>query len=348
MKLQGAYTALVTPMLDDFSVDWDGLKKNVEFQISQGITGVVPVGTTGESPTLDWQEHGKVIENTIEVVGKRCQVIAGTGSNSTSECITSTKHAADAGADAVLLVDCYYNGPSSRELRDHYYAEVAKRFPNLGLIPYVIPGRSGTVILPEDIAILAAEFPNLCTVKEATGDLGRMARTRALCGKDFSILSGDDDLTYTMLTNPSVMANGTISVVTNVVPAAVAQMISAALAGDTAKAEKLAGAIAPLCGVVTVKVENERTLPNGETVKVVDRYRNPVAIKTLMTGLGMPSGLCRMPLGKMSRAGVEAVRSAARATWEMNPEVLAPVEKFYGIDIAARLADDSVWQALTL
>lgn len=346
MKFEGAYTALVTPMLANGAVDYDGLAKNIEFQISQGIAGVVPVGTTGESPTLNWKEHNDVVEHAIGVVEGRCTVIAGTGSNSTEECLASTRHAAEAGAKAALVVDCYYNGPSSRELRDEYYAVVAKEFPQIAIIPYVIPGRSGTALAAEDLAILAAEFPNICTVKEATGDLARMAVTRKLCGPQLSILSGDDDLTFKMLTDPSIAADGTISVVTNVIPGAVQEMVMAVKSGDKEKAERIQQAIAPICGVVTVKVENERTLPNGETVKVADKYRNPLAIKTLMAGLGMPSGDCRRPLGKMSKAGVEIVRNAVRQVWKNNPEILAPVAEFYGIDIEARIADDSCWAPL--
>lgn len=347
MKFQGAFTALVTPMFDDSSVDYEGLRKNIEFQISQGITGVVPVGTTGESPTLDWQEHDKVIEQAIEIVGGRCKVIAGTGSNATNECIASTEHAAKAGADAALMVDCYYNGPSSQELRDHYYAAVAEKVPGTPIIPYVIPGRSGTALAPEDLAILAARYPNIKTVKEATGDLARMARTRQLCGADFSILSGDDELNYKLMTDPAIKANGAISVATNVVPGPTQQMVQAVLSGDMAKAEALQNALAPIFGIITVKVDNARVLPDGTNVTISDKYRNPLAIKTLMTGLGMPSGLCRRPLGKMTTTGVQVVRTALRTTWEKNPEVLQPLADFYGINVKSRIDDDAVWNALS-
>ena len=346
MRFEGAYTALVTPMLPDGAVDYDGLRRNVEFQISQGISGLVPVGTTGESPTLDWQEHNEVIERTIEIAGGRCQIVAGTGSNSTMECIASTRHAVEAGAKAVLMVDCYYNGPSSQELRDEYYSAVANQFPEVSIIPYIIPGRSGTALAVEDLAILAARHPNISAVKEATGDLARMALTRRLCGPEFSMLSGDDDITYRMLVDPAVAADGAISVATNVVPRATREMIEAARSGDKEKAERLQQALAPIFSIVTVKVDNERTLPDGRKVMVTDKYRNPVAIKTLMSGLGMPAGPCRPPLGRMTRAGVEVVREAIRKVWQNNPEVLAPAAEFYNIDIEARIADDNCWLPL--
>lgn len=344
MKIFGAYTAIVTPMHPDGSVDYDGLVKNIEFQISQNIAGVVPSGTTGESPTLDHKDHNEVIERTVAAVAGRCKVIAGTGSNSTTECVKNTGHAAQAGVDAALIVDCYYNGPSSQELRDEYYSVVAKEFPDLTIIPYIIPGRSGTALSVEDLTLLYAEYPNILAVKEATGDLARMVRTRELCGDEFSILSGDDDLTYKMLIDPAIAADGTISVATNVVPGPTQEMITAARSGDIGKAGRLQKAMAPLFGIITVKVENERTLPDGRKVMVADKYRNPVAIKTLMNGLGMPSGVCRKPLGKMTPPGVAVVRDAVRTVWKNNPEVLTPIAEFYGLDIESRIEDDSCWQ----
>lgn len=346
MRLSGAWTAIITPMNPDLTVDREGLKKNVEFQISQGITGIVPVGTTGESPTLDWDEHNEVIDSVIARCEGRCGVLAGTGSNSTDEAVESTRHAVSSGAKAVLMVDCYYNGPSSQELRDEYYAVVAGQFPDTTVVPYVIPGRSGTALGVEDLAILAAKYPNINTVKEATGDLDRMARTRALLGGEFSIMSGDDDITFTMMTDPRIKANGVISVATNVAPAAVVKMVELVTSGDIEGARGVQQALAPLFGVVTVKVDNQRTLPSGQTVTVNDRYRNPLAYKTLMAGLGMCAGPARRPLGKMTMAGVEVVRNAAKAVWDRNPEILRPIGDFYGVDVSARLDNDGIWNGL--
>ena len=219
MNFRGAWTALVTPMTADGGIDWAGLEKNIQFQIDQGITGLVPTGTTGESPTLTWEEHNRIVEKTAELARGRCRTIAGTGSNSTAEAVESSEHAVEHGADAVLLVDCYYNGPSSLELRHEYYGVVAELLPDTPIVPYIIPGRSGTALSVEDMAILAADFPNIHSVKEASGDLERMARTRKLLGPEFQILSGDDDLTYTMMTSPDIAAQGVISVVSISFPA---------------------------------------------------------------------------------------------------------------------------------
>jgi len=146
MKLQrfeGCWTAMVTPMDEGGGLDLEGLRKNTRFQISQGAK-LVPTGTTGESPTLDWQEHDTVIEEVLKLAKGETFVMAGTGSNSTKEALRATRHANEVGADAVLLVDCYYNGPSSLELRTQYHGAIAKEFPDLFVTPYIIPGRTGT------------------------------------------------------------------------------------------------------------------------------------------------------------------------------------------------------------
>lgn len=346
MDFHGAWTALVTPMTSDAGVDWDGLEKNLQFQIEQGITGLVPTGTTGESPTLSWDEHNSIIERTLRQAEGRCQVIAGTGSNSTQEAVESTEHAVEHGAKAALLVDCYYNGPSSLELRTEYYGVLAEIFPDVVFVPYVIPGRSGTELLVEDLAILADQFPNIHGVKEATGSLERMARTRQLLGPDFQIISGDDDITYKMMTSPGIGAVGVISVVSNLAPAAVGRMCRAILDGDTSVAESAREALSPLFGIVTVKAENERRMPDGSSVCVQDRFRNPLAIKVLMNALGMPSGPGRQPLGKMTAAGVAIVRKAASDVWAANPEILAPIGDFYGVDIEARIESEEIWSRI--
>jgi len=348
MKMQGVWTALVSPVTPGFALDVTGLEKNVEFQISQGIAGVVPAGTTGESPTLSWDEHNEVVGRVLKQCKGRCGVLAGTGSNSTAETVESTRRAVNSGAEAVLMVDCYYNGPSSQELRDEYYSVVAAEFPDVTIVPYIIPGRSGTALAVEDLALLHARHPNIAVVKEATGDLQRMARTRSLLGDDFSIMSGDDDVTFTMVTDQSIRANGAISVMSNIIPGAIVKMVDAVKNGDLGTATKIRDGVISLFGVVTVKVDNPRLLPNGQSVMVNDRYRNPLAVKTLMAGLGMPSGLCRRPLGKMTKVGVDVVRGAVKQVWDKYPEALRPIGDFFGVDVAARIADDSIWGALTL
>ena len=208
--LTGCYTALITPFKND-AVDYEGLGNLVDFQIENRITGILAVGTTGESPTLSWNEHNRVIEEVAAKTKNKCICIAGAGSNNTKEALAATEHAVEAGVDAVLLVDPYYNGPSSLEIRREYIEPVAKAFPDIEIIPYVIPGRTGTQLLPEDLAILNKEFKNVNTVKEATANIENMKHTRACCGDDFTILSGDDGMTYDMIVDPQIKAAGVIS-----------------------------------------------------------------------------------------------------------------------------------------
>jgi 4-hydroxy-tetrahydrodipicolinate synthase len=344
-RFEGAWTALVTPFAPDSSVHWDEFERLVRFQVDQGMTGLVPTGTTGESPTLDWDEHNEVIDTTLRLREDKCFVLAGTGSNCTSEALRASRHAAESGAEAVLLVDCYYNGPSSLELRREYHAAVASGCPGTFIVPYVIPGRSGTALAPEDLAILAREQPNVRAVKEATGDLERMATTRSLVGDDFDILSGDDNLTPAMMTDDAIAASGVVSVVSNVAPAAVAAMVRAFLEGRREEGGRLAAALEPLFGIVTVVAEDTRTLGDRQ-LTVADKFRNPLPIKTLMQGLGMIAGGCRQPLGMMTAPGVETVRATARTLWGRNPEILAPIEQAFGVAIGERLDNEPLWSSL--
>lgn len=340
-RFEGCWTAMVTPMQPDGEVDYEGLQKNVSFQVNQGAN-LVPTGTTGESPTLEWSEHDRVIAETIRLAKGKAFVMAGTGSNATREALRAAKHATEAGADAVLLVDCYYNGPSSLELRKEYYAVVAKACPQVFVTPYIIPGRTGTQLEVEDLAILNREYRNVRAVKEATGDLERMAKTRRLIGKGFDILSGDDDKTYEMMMSPEIRAGGVVSVMSNVVPGAIVEMTRAILGGDREKAERIKTGLDPLFKIVTV-----RTTESYEDFTVPCRFRNPLPVKTLMNALGMPSGPCRQPLGRMTPNGVAIVREAIRTVYENNPEFLEPVETFYKVNLADRIGDDRYWKAVS-
>ena len=337
---KGSFTAIITPF-DGDAVDYKGLSKLVDYQIANGITGILAVGTTGESPTLSWEEHNRVVETVATETQDRCLCIAGTGSNNTAETISGTKHALEVGAQAVLMVDPYYNGPSSLEIRREYYEPVAASFPGIDLIPYVIPGRTGAQLLPEDLAILSDSYSNVSTVKEATGDLENMKRTRKCCGPDFSILSGDDAVTFDMMVDSEIGAAGVVSVASNVVPGAVAEMVSLLEGGDREQARELLARIEPLFDLVTVKTEEETPYGN-----VLFRARNPLAVKTLMAILGMPSGGCRRPMGKMTKNALEKVLETARKVQTESPEIFQPVAEFFGVDIDERLNAASSWEGL--
>lgn len=336
----GCYTALITPMTRNHQVDYEGLQQLIDFQLKNGVKGILAVGTTGESPTLDWNEHNKVIEKTREYTSK-ATTIAGTGSNSTQETIEATAHAHDVGVNAVLLVDPYYNGPSSIEIRKEYIEPVARQFPGIQVIPYIIPGRTGTQLFPQDLATLHQQYPNVRCVKEATGDLKNMELTRQFCGEDFDILSGDDDKTYTMMTSPDINASGVISVVSNVAPNAVVDMVHYLLDGNEEAASVIDQALKPLFSIVTVKTQEQT--PYGP---VTCRARNPLAYKTLMNVLGMPSGPCRQPLGKMTRAGLEVVLTSVRKVFEANPQILQPIADHFDVDLNDRLYNEKHLEGL--
>ncbi len=337
-RFEGCWTAMVTPFNRKGEVDYEGLEKNARFLIENG-SNLVPTGTTGESPTLDWKEHGRVITKAVKLARGKAFVIAGTGSNSTQEALRGTKHAVEVGAQGALLVDCYYNGPSSLELRTEYYEIVARAFRKIFIVPYVIPGRTGTKLEVEDLAILHRKYKNVRSVKEATADLGRMAKTRSLCGDDFDILSGDDDKTFEMMTHSDIRASGVISVMSNIVPGPISAMVMAILKGDMERADYLRKVLDPLFKVVTVN-----TMESYEGFEVPCKFRNPVAIKTMMKGLGMPSGHCRQPLGKMTPKGVEIVRNALKAVYEKDKEILNPIQEFYKVSLEERIYKDKYWK----
>ncbi len=214
---RGSIVAIVTPFKEG-KVDEKKLRELVDYQIKNNTSGIVPCGTTGESATLSFEEHERVIEVTIEQARKRAVVIAGTGSNSTEEAVMLTKHAAKAGADASLQVSPYYNRPTQKGLYEHFKA-VADSV-KIPIILYNIAGRTGVNIEPETIAKLACNCKNIVAVKEASGNLDQMSRIKSLCPSNFQLISGDDSLTLPVL---SIGGIGVISVAANIVPADVAE-----------------------------------------------------------------------------------------------------------------------------
>jgi 4-hydroxy-tetrahydrodipicolinate synthase len=236
----GTYTALVTPFHND-QIDDAAFARLIEGQITAGVTGIVPVGTTGESATLDHTEHNRVIELAVKAAAGRCKVIGGTGSNSTTEAVSLTVEAEKLGCDAALLVAPYYNKPSQEGLFRHFgkIAEATK----LPIILYSIPGRCGIEIGVETTVRLAEAYPNIVAIKEAGGTVERVSALRAVLPPEFTILSGDDSLTLPFI---AAGAEGVISVASNVIPFEVAALVHAALAGDYAKARDLHFRLYPL------------------------------------------------------------------------------------------------------
>jgi 4-hydroxy-tetrahydrodipicolinate synthase len=326
--------ALVVPLANG-EVDFECYRGLLEYQKRQGVTHAIVNGTTGESPTLSAQEQDRL----VSLASSQLSVVAGTGSNDTQKTLKRSEAALSQGAGALLLVDPYYNGPSSLEIRREYYGPVAEKY-SCPVIPYVIPGRCGCELSAYDLAQLAKDHTNVFAVKEATGNLDRMRLDRQL-SPSLDIYSGDDDLTLKMILDPQIRACGVISVAANLVPAAVKKMVDLALLGKSEEATALSTALSPLFSAITVKSAVKD--PYGFPGEVVQKFRNPLPYKTLMAGLGMIPFGCRRPLGRMDRAGVEFVRAAARKVWQQNPEILQPIEDAFDVDLSSRIGDDANW-----
>ncbi|QDU32548.1 4-hydroxy-tetrahydrodipicolinate synthase [Poriferisphaera corsica] len=275
MQLQGAYTAMITPFRAG-EVDFDRLRANVDDQIDQGIDGLVPVGTTGECPTLSHEEHRDVIKTVVEQANGRVKIIAGTGSNSTTEALNLTKHAKDVGADAALIVNPYYNKPNQQGLYRHFM-HLADNV-DIPIILYNIPGRTGITMEAPTVARLA-KHTNIVAIKEATGSCDMTSEIRQLT--DLTIVSGDDSLTLPLM---SIGASGVISVLSNIIPAKIKSLTAAALNGDFAEALQHHNDIFPLCKACLTLATN------------------PITIKTAMAICGRDTGELRLPLCEMPTA----------------------------------------------
>ena len=289
----GAITALVTPFRNG-EVDVEALEGLVEFQIEHGINGLVPCGTTGETPSMSEKEDRLVIETTVRVADGRVPVIAGTGSNSTDMAIKYTKMAEDAGADGSLQVAPYYNKPTQEGLYRHF-AAIAEN-TSLPLILYNIPGRTSVTISAETTARLA-EIPNIVGTKEATHSMDMASDIRKLCGEDFDILSGDDSLTLPLM---SLGGSGVISVAANVAPAAVSEMVGALLEGDWKRGRELHYDLLPLVRALFIET-------------------NPIPVKTAASILGLCSDEMRLPMIPMEGENLEELRRTMERTNHLLP-----------------------------
>jgi 4-hydroxy-tetrahydrodipicolinate synthase len=272
MKLGGSYVALVTPFLDG-QVDYDALGKLIDFQIDGGTQGLVPCGTTGESPTLSHAEHDRVIEFTVERTGKRVPVVAGTGSNSTAEALRLTRHAKEAGADACLVVNPYYNKPTQQGMFEH-----VQRLAEVGLpiVLYNIPGRCGVELAAETVVRMYQQIEQVVAVKEATGKLDMTSQIASSC--DITILSGDDSLTLPIC---AAGGSGVISVVANILPAEVRKLCDAIASGDLPAATRQHLHLFPICRGMFVET-------------------NPIPIKAALAMAGMIVNELRLPMTTLS------------------------------------------------
>jgi len=282
---RGAFVAIVTPFIDG-QIDEQGLVDLIEFHIANGTHGIVPCGTTGESATMSHEEHHRVVELTVKTVNGRVPVVAGSGSNSTTEAIDLTSNARDAGVDGVLMVSPYYNKPSQEGMYQHYKA-VAEAV-DVPIILYNVPSCTSSNIMPQTVARLA-QIDNIVGIKEATADLNQISQLIRLCPDDFSVLSGDD---FTSMPTVLIGGTGVISVTSNVAPRDMADMMDAALAGDLAKANQMHYKLFPL-------------------MQAMFYDTNPVPAKKSLELMGkIKSGTPRLPLCSMDDDTLARLKTA--------------------------------------
>ena len=284
---QGSFVAMVTPFRNG-KVDEAKLRELVELHVANGTDGLIPCGTTGESPSLNHDEHRRVVEIVVEAARGRIRVVAGTGSNSTAEAIDLTKHAERAGASGALVVNPYYNKPTQEGLYRHFRA-VAESVA-IPVLVYNIQSRTAVNVETDTMARLARDVRNIVGVKEASGSLDQMSQVIAACGPDFSVLSGDDNITLPLL---AIGGSGVVSVIANIVPRETAELVHAALDGDWKRARDLHYRLFPLARAAFLET-------------------NPIPIKEAMAMAGMLEPEFRLPMCRMSDANRETLRGILR------------------------------------
>ncbi len=282
---EGTFTAIITPFKEDRSVDEEALKKLIDYNIENGVSGIVPCGTTGESPTLTHEEHDQIVELVIKHVDKRVPVIAGAGSNCTREAVRLAMHAEDAGADGVLIVNPYYNKPTQEGLYLHFKA-IADKI-KIPVVVYNIKGRTGVNVETSTLMRLIRDCKNIAAVKEASGDLEQMKDVIKQRPEHFSVLSGDDNITLDLI---KAGGNGVISVASNIVPEKMSTMVNLALDGKFEEAEKINSELAPLFDVEFIET-------------------NPIPIKYMLSLKDMCEEIYRLPMCELTAESKEKVKA---------------------------------------
>jgi 4-hydroxy-tetrahydrodipicolinate synthase len=282
-KLSGCITAMITPFDNNLQVDYNGLRSNVKFQIQKEVSGLLPLGTTGESPTINDDEFQKIITTVLEETNGCVPVIVGTGTNSTQKTIEKTKKAEKLGVDAVLIVTPYYNKPTQEGIYRHFKSITES--VNIPILIYNIPGRTGTNITTETL-IKISKLDNIIGVKEASGNINQMIEVLEKLPEDFIVLSGDDSMTLPLM---SVGGKGVISVASNILPDRVLKMVKLANSGKINEASKIHFELMPLFKDLFIET-------------------NPIPIKTAMSIVGMPSGNFRLPLCEMNQTNREQLK----------------------------------------
>ena len=289
MDLQGCYVAIVTPFDTHGGIDENALRSNINFLIDKGVAGIVPCGTTGESATLSWEEHNRVVDIAIDEIKGRVKVISGAGSNNTKEAVEAAKHAKESGSDAILCITPYYNKPTQEGLYQHFKTITNK--VNIPMVVYNVPGRTGVNLLPETLERLC-EYESIVGVKEASGNLVQVSEIHRRCGGRITVLSGDDALTLPIL---ACGGKGVISVVSNILPVEMSEMIKAFFEKRMDDALALHEQLLPVSNALFIET-------------------NPIPIKTAMNHLGLNAGTLRLPLVSMSESNKQQLISVLQTS----------------------------------
>lgn len=342
-EFQGTITALITPMYEDGRVHQKDLRKLVEYQLANGIDGIVVAGTTGESPTLH-DEQRIINSRVIDIVDGKVPVIIGTGTYDTNLSEKLTEEAEHDGASATLHVMGYYNRPSQLGVID-YFDKVAQVAPELPVIMYNIPPRGAAEYKPETMVYLAKNHPNIIGVKEASGGevaIATARKTRELADRhelpNFLITSGDDDLTYTLMSDPTIRGDGVISVMANLLPRSYMWLTRRLLAGSTKEGQELNEILAPLNGMVGVRDSYTISIDGVKYEIANDSFRNPAPVKAAAYILGMiESPAVRSPLVTMTKSAMENVGRRLAKVYQVNPNLFIPIREYFKVDVGRKL-----------
>ncbi|GJM22108.1 MAG: 4-hydroxy-tetrahydrodipicolinate synthase [Planctomycetota bacterium] len=322
-------TALVTPFREGGAlVNGSLLQELIAFQLAEGAHQVLLAGTTGEGAALSEEERGQLLDAALEVAEPR-QLMVALGFGRLPDVIERGQDALARGVRDLLLVDCPYSGASSAGLREHWHGAVAAALPEARLLPYAIPQRTGTELLPDDLARLVEDHPNVIGVKDATGRLARMLRVRELCGPDFHLLCGEDSQLRDAMLDPNIRADGAVSVASHLAPRSVRDLVEACRRGDATHARELHDALLPLFQLVTFH-SSEALRVGEQQLQVPQRLKNPVPLKACLEHLGVAVGTCRAPLSAVNakvRAQLEAILDDV---FVAHRNVLAPLHESFG------------------
>lgn len=338
----GCYVDMITPFMAGDEVDLKGLKMNLDFVTSQGVAGLLLVGTAGESSVLSEEEHTLILEKGVSYVDKSdVSVLAGTGSNSLREATHYTGKAQEFGYEGVVVVTPYYNNPPSLYIYNYYLLPLAKDFKRLKIFPYIDSKRTGTTLRPEDMRSLDEKTGNLCGIiwAEQQAEI-ELLEVRKKARPDFEIFVAKEKILPGVMRDKKIGVRGIFSSLANIFPGAVQEMVSSMKYGEDSSANQIEKALSPFYGII--EVDQQRKI--NESRVVTDHFPVPTTIKTMMSILGMPSGECRPPLGKMTKDALSQIKGVMKQAVDNNYWLFEPIDNFYGVSARERVNNESLWK----